>query len=202
MAAERNTQTHKTLRWPGGQIPYVIDKSLSPCTDLIKSAMNEFHANTCIQFTPWAGENDYVCIMSGNDCSSHVGKQGGRQLVSLGVGCRYKGTIMHELMHAIGFHHEHNRPDRDNYIIINWRNIEEGEGHNFKILHTNEVDLYGDYDLNSIMHYGEEAFAKNKTIPTIKVKSAKVRLSGPAEKQKLSQGDIEKIRNMYCKGNY
>lgn len=52
---------------------------------------------------------------------------GGGQEVSLGEGCMYKGTIIHELGHVVGFYHEHMRSDRDDHLIIHWDNIREGK---------------------------------------------------------------------------
>jgi hypothetical protein len=50
----------------------------------------------------------------------------GAQDVSLDDGCIASwapGVVMHELMHALGFYHEHTRPDRDTYVTINFANI-------------------------------------------------------------------------------
>ena len=36
----------------------------------------------------------------------------------------FQGVIIHELMHMLGFAHEHQRPDRDTMVTVNWANVE------------------------------------------------------------------------------
>lgn len=36
------------------------------------------------------------------------------------------GEITHEVMHILGFSHEHTRPDRDRYVTVLWDNIKPG----------------------------------------------------------------------------
>ena len=56
-----------------------------------------------------------------------VGYQGpgkGQHVIKLASDyCRKKAVIQHELMHALGFHHEMTRPDRDQYVKIIWDKI-------------------------------------------------------------------------------
>ena len=56
-------------------------------------------------------------------CYSMIGMQGRRQDISIGPRCYYKGIVIHEMMHALGFWHEQSRLDRDRYITIHWQNI-------------------------------------------------------------------------------
>ena len=64
-------------------------------------------------------------------CSSYVGRIGGHQTISVGnedqsIVCK-RGNIIHEIAHALGFFHEHSRPDRDDYVDVLWDNVVSGE---------------------------------------------------------------------------
>lgn len=72
------------------------------------------------------------------------------------------------MMHALGFFHEHIRPDRDDYVIINETNINPKQvAANFnKQLPSAVLLLDLPYEYGSVMHYGNDAFTKNG-LPTI-----------------------------------
>lgn len=95
---------------------------------VIARAIEEFHRRTCIRFIKYyALHKDYVYFKENKGCWSHIGRIGGVQIISLGPPCITVGTIIHEMLHALGFIHEHNRPDRDHYVTINWKNIQPGK---------------------------------------------------------------------------
>ena len=50
-----------------------------------------------------SSESNYISVYKGSGCWSYVGRQGGRQYLSLGTGCASSvGVVIHEFMHAIG----------------------------------------------------------------------------------------------------
>ena len=53
--------------------------------------------------------------------------EGGANQVALSSDGFGPSTVAHELLHALGFTHEHQRPDRDQYVTINYRNIWPGK---------------------------------------------------------------------------
>lgn len=100
---------------------------------------------------------------------SNVGRLAGPQVLGLSKGV-FNGLIMHELMHAIGHWHEHTRADRDQYVKVNWENIQQYQEANFDI-HDTEGKMVGGYDYCSIMHYGTHSFSKNNFPTLTKIKS-------------------------------
>uniref|UniRef100_A0A1I7YYN3 Metalloendopeptidase n=1 Tax=Steinernema glaseri TaxID=37863 RepID=A0A1I7YYN3_9BILA len=140
-------------------VKYVLGQS-----DLrhIERAFASYERSTCIRFVKRQNQEDYLYIKKGNGCYSQVGRAGGRQELSLGLGCLSHDIIVHELMHSVGFWHEHSRADRDDHIVIRWENIMPGMKEQFNKISAVLQDTLGEqYDYESIMHYESSAFSKN-----------------------------------------
>lgn len=116
-------------------------------------------------------------------------------------GCTSKvGTIMHELMHALGFFHEHSREDRDSHITVQWQNIKDSNEDNFRKVDSGQVSTFGlGYDYGSLQHYHPMAFSKNtqKTI-TARQASDEAKMG---QREKFSEMDVKKINAMYKCGS-
>jgi uncharacterized protein (TIGR03437 family) len=111
----------------------------------------------------------------GNSCqnasrnNSPVGYQGRGQIINI-VSWTSQFTIVHELMHSLGFFHEHTRPDRDTYVNVSafCNNVQGGclgptYLGNFAI--DSGATAYGYYDFDSVMHYGQCDFSLNSNCP-------------------------------------
>ncbi|KFM56532.1 Astacin-like metalloprotease toxin, partial [Stegodyphus mimosarum] len=163
-AEDRNAIVDSRQIWPGGVVPYVEDPGLKATVFklTLQGAFDQYKRDTCIRFVPRTTEKDYIRLFPGQGCYSHVGKTGGQQPVSLGQGCGWMGTIVHELGHAIGFYHEQNRSDRDDWLIIYWENVKEGMEDQFFKLKPHQNQLLTPFDYDSIMLYGSYTFSKDR----------------------------------------
>jgi len=203
-------------------IPYVKKTILSDRIKekALKRAISEFNTNTCIRFVErQKNETDYLEIdLDSLKCASVVGRKGGKQKVRIG-GCIDKqdkfsyGMVIHELMHSIGFTHEHSRTDRNAFIEIDYDAIRKVEEDDFvpngtyarKFLRCNETELgrrfscklINSYDKASIMHYSNrigsinarEVFKSKQPCPNNDCKFG--------QRKYLSPMDIKDIEDAY-----
>ena len=169
--------------------------------NLLSDAIEEFEKVSCIKFIPRAAEKDYIAFDNKRTgCWSHVGKIGGPQVVNYQTpGCMTKvGTVIHEILHALGFYHEQSRFDRDNYVKINFRNIPNDKVVNFEKMPKDDSKTFNvKYDMRSVLHYSAYAFSKNNKM-TIESRSDKSLNKVMGQREGFSENDIEKLNTMYC----
>lgn len=181
--------------WNGRNVPFDFDSS---CTTSFQttaySAMNTISSVCGVRFIPATTQTDKIVFhqsTSGNNSS--VGKVGGSQPIN--ITSTSESTIIHEILHALGFYHEHSRDDRDNYLTINWSNIKREKRHNFNKytigLCTTPVDL------SSIMIYRsfttDASFVYDVNTPML-TDLYGGHISWPTV---LSSLDIQDLRNIY-----
>jgi hypothetical protein len=129
-------------------------------------------------------------FQAGTGFSSSVGMRGNQQNITLEAGCDASSTI-HEIGHASGLWHEQSREDRDQFVTINWQNIQQAQAHNFN-QHITDGDDVGNYDYHSIMHYPRWAFSSNGQDTIVPRQDVEI-----GQRQGLSPGDCRAVRTMY-----
>uniref|UniRef100_K1R8H4 Astacin n=1 Tax=Magallana gigas TaxID=29159 RepID=K1R8H4_MAGGI len=78
--------------WRSGVMPYTFSPGRYDSADqyFVKVAMRELEKYTCLRFIPRTNEQDYVDFIDAQGCWSQLGRQGGRQELSLDRnGCRF-----------------------------------------------------------------------------------------------------------------
>jgi hypothetical protein len=145
--------------WPNGVVPYTFASNVttSQRTQWL-DACNEIAKFAGVSFKTRGSESDYIHVNSHPSANnSHVGRQGGMQTINI-FSWDHKYIICHEIIHALGVWHEHQRSDRDSFVTINWGNIESGKESNFEIRSGTSLTPY---DFLSVMHYRRNAFSRN-----------------------------------------
>jgi len=190
-------------------IPYRFNEGGFTNTHMntIRQAMNMIEQTGVVQYIPWVEDDvDYLWIYGEptGGCWSYIGRTGGWQTVHLQTnGCVYVGIIAHELMHALGFWHEHTRVDRDEYVRINTDRIKSGTSNNFQKRSESEAnDLGFGYDYGSVMHYSKTSFSTGgNTIDTID-ENGLVTNQAVGQRNGPSSVDLRQITLLYMCPNF
>ncbi|KAL7401727.1 hypothetical protein ABVT39_003870 [Epinephelus coioides] len=175
-------------------VAYTISSEFSPReVSIIERGLQSFHGFSCLRFVKRTNHRDYLNIQSLNGCYSYIGRRGNGQNLSLQrSGCVYYDTVQHEVLHALGFHHEQKRSDRDQYIRVVLENVIPGKEHNFDKVNT--LNQGTTYDYGSVMHYSKYAFSKNNQPTLVAIPDANVQFGTATE---MSQKDIIRLNRLY-----
>ncbi|MGD1862721.1 MAG: M12 family metallopeptidase [Leptolyngbyaceae cyanobacterium] len=190
--------TNSSYLWTNGVVPYTIASSV-PNQSRVDDAIKHIQEKTAIRFVRRTNSNasryrNYIEIISNGDkgwSSSSIGMRGGRQYVRFSDRHSWQ-ILVHEFLHALGIYHEQSRSDRDDYVQIQWSNIQDDAVGNFQ-KKSSAVD-YFDYDYESIMHYPGTSFAKDFSKPTIVPLKSGVSIG---QREGMSFGDRQTVAKMY-----
>ncbi len=160
--------------WDYGVVPVEFDASVTPTQRAmfmrICQAWGRNAPISCIERTSQSG---FLSVQKQSSasvpstCFSTVGqfRRLTRVVINLGDNCWADSVVFHELGHALGFQHEHQRPDRDTYLSVNLDVVPENARYAFALL--NLRDPLGPYDFLSVMHYSSGAFSGTPGTPSM-----------------------------------
>jgi hypothetical protein len=148
--------------WPSGRLYYEFAPGLSKAkqTAFLK-ACSWWQAVSSVKCVKRNSEAGYLRVQSvgGNTSTTTVGYTGGRTYMYLCCSGSI-GHVAHELGHALGATHEHQRTGRNAFVRIHYENLTCCRKQFDEVKTSN----YGTYDFRSIMHYPGNARARKGTL--------------------------------------
>ncbi|CAM9864815.1 unnamed protein product, partial [Chrysoparadoxa australica] len=184
--------------WPKGDIPFYVQAGISlEQVKIIKTIAKDLKEKVGVNLHPIDSPNGaYLRIVPGeNNCYATVGYSDDVSTMSLSPGCKY-GDIYHEVFHVLGFFHEQNRFDRDDYLKILWENIDEKFWNQFEKFSERSFPPAIQeipFSFKSFMLYDPKSFSisEDYTMVNLYGEPYSVFSSSPTEV------DYERLKNLY-----
>ena len=178
------------LQWRNKIVYYYIDPNI-PNQSRITDAAAEWDRKTSLSFVRIysprsSNDNSWINFVrsTSNTCATQSTRGQGYPnptLVKVGSGCTVV-NMKHEIGHVLGLLHEHQRPDRFDYIEVHWDNIQPGKRDQFRLInHLVDIPSVSSFsvgsprtsrqvniDFNSIMLYSSiNGFEINSSRPSL-----------------------------------
>ena len=209
--AEEDGFFYKGFQWPDARIPFQITAYSSGTNEYaqVTNALAYWEQMTSVRFYPSSTNSARLVIrkVTGGGCGgiTSVGYAAGQDnYIKLFSGCnsdsdaasrRMKLVVRHEIGHAVGMFHEHQRTDRDNHVDPTLDNAID-PGAFAKIFNVGVT--YTGYDFDSLMHYGRTEGSKSPTLPVLERLSDR---NYPLGSDFLTSADVYSVERYYAGQN-
>jgi len=212
-------------KWPGNEFVYKFNKSVrKDFQAAFINAAKEIAKVSCLKFksyedakSPKRYLNIYETPISKEEgrCEHSGGVYMFQDKMELSSSCEgdhsqnkhFIALIVHELFHALGFHHTQKRADRDKYVTFHKeRVLNSNDTYQFEKCSKEICDYHNiPYDCKSIMHYQASAFGDPDSSCSLDDQSG-CTLTGKTEEckkalhqshNKMTKNDITHLNLMY-----
>lgn len=193
-------------KWPNGYVPYYFSGAWTATEKAaVRTAMKAYSDVASINFTETTARGSYIlkvekgapapgCYAAG---SSTLGYVSAPVITLLPEDVTNQGVLIHELGHTLGFDHEHSRPERGQFISINWSNLTSPVTSIMQQVFTSPTN-HTPYDVWSVMHYKSYSTAPAGCTVIDPAKPILTTLKGHSIlNTKLSSMDIQGLKLTY-----
>uniref|UniRef100_A0A0N5B5X6 Metalloendopeptidase n=1 Tax=Strongyloides papillosus TaxID=174720 RepID=A0A0N5B5X6_STREA len=202
--------------WTVSPFNYYINTSSGLDPKPIKEALEKIQKQSCFRFNPMNDTNfdnttEGFYFFNSSRCATTLGNVNRTRLHDIEIGgmCNKPtdvGKIQQLIGKALGMVDQHRRPDRDNYITINYTDLIFNRtlaDHYLEKWNSSMMHLYGiGYDYSSLFHWKSNVLRRpNDSTPTLNAKISEYnKMMG--QTVEFNFGDYKLLNYHFCNDSY
>lgn len=153
-------------KWTNGIVYYEFNGNVNATKQkAFLDAAAEWAMFANITFTPRSGQPNYIHVEEDaalNGGLATIGMAGGAGVFKIGPNSWNRNTLCHEIGHTLGIKHEHQRSNRDDYVVID--TVHNTDTSQFALLTVSDSTNVTAYDFLSVMHYAKNLFSTDPQV--------------------------------------